>query len=85
MPISFSQKKWAYGGMLVLSLALGIAIAAALNAWSESEEISAAGLLADAAAALVIAAVMVVFGRLTGLHPFEKAVTPVPGPPGTLK
>lgn len=66
------HKEWPYAGMLALSVALGIAIAAAVDAWREAEEITAAGLFADAAAALVIAAVIGVFARLTHMHLFEK-------------
>lgn len=66
------NKEWPYAGMLMLSLALGIAVAAGVDAWSESEEITASGLLADAAAALVIVVVMAVFGWLTHLRLFEK-------------
>jgi hypothetical protein len=66
------DKEWPYAGMLMLSLALGIAVAAGVDAWSESEEITASGLLADAAAALVIVVVMAVFGWLTHQRLFEK-------------
>lgn len=65
--------EWPYAGMLVLSLALGIALAAGVNAWSESEDATASGLLAEAAAAWVILAAMVIFGRLTHVRLFDTA------------
>lgn len=67
------HKEWPYAGMLVLSLALGIAAAAGADAWGEREEITASVLLADAAATLVIVAAMAVFGWFTHLRLFDRA------------
>lgn len=63
--------------MLALSLALGVAIAAGIDAWSNSEEVTVAELLANSAAALLIAAVMVVYGRLIRWQPFENGAASV--------
>lgn len=81
-----SQQTWSYAGMLVLSLALGIAIAAGFDAWSESEEdTTPAELLADGAPVLVIAAAMTVFGRVTGLRLLEKDASPARKAPDRVK
>jgi len=69
---------WPYAAMLALSLILGIAIAAGADAWGDRGGITAAGLLADCAAPLLIAVVMVVFGRLTRLRLFEQGTAATP-------
>jgi hypothetical protein len=71
MPALLLHKEWPFAGMLALSLALGVAIAAGVDAWGDSEEVTAAALFADCAAALVIAAAMVVLGRLSHFRPFN--------------
>ncbi len=74
------QKQWPYAALLALSLALGVALAAGADAWNDSEEaLTAAALLADGAAALVIAVTMALFSRLTGLRLWERAAAPAPG------
>lgn len=73
MPPLTLQREWPFAGMLVLSLALGVAIAAGVDAWTSSDEITAVDLLANSAAALLIAAAMVWCGRIMRWQPFERA------------
>ena len=78
------QKEWPYFGMLAMSLALGVAVAAGVDAWSESDETTTAGVLANAAAALMIAAAMAVYARLSGWRPFDGAAGPALSARGPL-
>ena len=66
---------WPYAAMLALSLTLGLAIAAGADAWGDRGSITAAGVLADCAAPLLIAAAMAVFARLTHLRLFAGGAT----------
>jgi diguanylate cyclase (GGDEF)-like protein len=74
------QTGWPTTGMLALSLALGVAVAAAIDTWSDTENPTATDVLTACAAALVIAAVMAVFGYVTRWRPFERAATAMPAP-----
>jgi len=59
--------------MLAMSIALGVAIAAGVDAWNGGDETTATGLIANSAAALAIAVVMAVYGRITRWQLFERA------------
>lgn len=73
------KNEWPFAAMLVMSLWLGTAIAAGFDAWSDADEDTPALLLDTCKSALVLAGVMVIFGRVTRLRLFGKCAEAAAG------
>ena len=65
--------------MLVMSLLLGMAIAAGFNAWSDADADAPVPLLDSCKGALVLAGAMVIFVRVTHLRLFRKCAAAAAG------
>ena len=76
---SFSlQREWPYVSVLVMSLLLGVAIAAGFDAWSDDDEATLASLFTDCKGALALAGAMVIFARFARLRLFESTAVQAP-------
>lgn len=71
------QKEWPHVALLVLSLALGIAIASGLDNWFEGDDDSVSALLASGGTALLIAAAMAGLARFVRWRPKVPAAADV--------
>lgn len=66
------KSEWPFAVMLVMSLLLGVAIAAGFDAWNNADEETPALLLDTCKGALVLAGVMAIFARMTHVRLFEQ-------------
>jgi hypothetical protein len=72
MRMASIRSEWPFAAMLVMGLLLGIAIAEGFNVWSDADEEAPVMLLDTFKGALVLAAAMVIFVRVTRLRLFDQ-------------